>query len=288
MTFVHISTFRVRHYECDAHGWLRPATLLGYMQEAAFDASEAVGWGAARYEATGYQWFAYETQLELLKFARYGDVIDIKTWVADFRRVRSLRQYELYRNGELIAHAGTDWVFINAKTQYPSAIPPEVVEAYARGEQEITTLPRQLFPAFPTMPQQAFATRRQVELRDIDPAAHVNNAVYLHYAMEAERLALSEVGWTAERFAAAGIMLATRRLQIEYKVAAKLDDVIELKTWAAGVDDRGGLRYTTLTRSADQKLLARVQSAWGWDDLTSGAAYLLDGDFRQVVMSDNL
>ena len=46
---VHTATFRVRHYECDAYGHLNNANYARYMQEAAFDASAAVGYGKDRY-----------------------------------------------------------------------------------------------------------------------------------------------------------------------------------------------------------------------------------------------
>ena len=48
--------FRVRHYECDAYGHVNHAHYLRYMQETAFDASAAVGYDVARYEAIGRQW----------------------------------------------------------------------------------------------------------------------------------------------------------------------------------------------------------------------------------------
>jgi YbgC/YbaW family acyl-CoA thioester hydrolase len=246
MPFVNTSVFRIRHYECDANGWLRTPTLLGYMQEAAFDASAAVGWSARRYEEVGYQWFAYETQLELLKPLRYMDTLEIRTWIANFRRVRSLRNYEIYREGELVARGGTDWVFISATTGLLTQIPAEVIADYEREKPDIPPEWWQKYPPFPQPPEAVFTMQRRVELRDIDPAKHVNNAVYLHYIFEAERLAQ---GWEQPRI---------KRLQIEYKLAAKLDDDITIAAWSAGES-----RCHTLTRSSDGKLLARVQSVWG-------------------------
>jgi acyl-CoA thioesterase FadM len=48
---VHERTFRVRHYECDARGQVHLAGYLRYMQEAAFDASAALGYDLERYRA---------------------------------------------------------------------------------------------------------------------------------------------------------------------------------------------------------------------------------------------
>jgi len=51
MPATHIATFAVRHYECDAYGHLNNANYIHYMEEAAFQASTAVGYSKARYEA---------------------------------------------------------------------------------------------------------------------------------------------------------------------------------------------------------------------------------------------
>jgi acyl-CoA thioester hydrolase len=132
MPYIHTRTFRVRHYECDAHGRLQPAAYLGYMQEAAFDGSAAVGYSEARYREIGYYWLAYETDIEWFQSLGYGDSVEIKTWVMDFRRVRSLRAYEFYHAGEKIAQATTDWVLLDTRTLMPAAIPQEIITAYAQ------------------------------------------------------------------------------------------------------------------------------------------------------------
>ena len=60
MPLTHTRTFRVRYYECDAHGHLNNANYLRYMQETAFDASEAAGYDLARYEAMERLWLVRE------------------------------------------------------------------------------------------------------------------------------------------------------------------------------------------------------------------------------------
>ena len=125
-------SFRVRHYECDAYGHVNHANYLRYMQEAAFDASAAVGYDVARYEAIGRQWLIRETDITYHRPLTYGDTVIVKTWVADFRRVRSRRIYEL-RQGDSdapVATAATEWVFLDSATLRPASIPPEMVAAF--------------------------------------------------------------------------------------------------------------------------------------------------------------
>src|SRR5690554_1377686 len=107
MPLIQERTFRVRHYECDAYGHVNHSHYLHYMQEAAMDASAAAGYDLARYEALGHQWLIRETDIEYLRPLTYGDSVVVKTWVADFHRVRSRRMYELRHaaSGELVAQA---------------------------------------------------------------------------------------------------------------------------------------------------------------------------------------
>ena len=86
MPLIQVRTFRVRHCECDAYGRAKYASYLNYMQETAFDASAAAGYDLARYEAMGRYWLARETDIEYLYPLRYGDSVQVKTWMADFRR----------------------------------------------------------------------------------------------------------------------------------------------------------------------------------------------------------
>src|SRR5574338_516697 len=114
--------FRVRQYECDAYGHVNHANYLRYMQEAAIDASAAVGYDEARYNAIGHVWFIRETEIEYLRPLLYGDTVVITTWVGDFRRVRSRRFYEFHHavSGELMARASTDWVYLEPDTGRPA------------------------------------------------------------------------------------------------------------------------------------------------------------------------
>ena len=114
-------SFRVRHYECDAYGHVNHANYLRYMQEAAFDASAAAGYDIARYEADGRQWLVRETDITYLRPLVYGDTVIVRTWVADFRRVRSRRAYALRLAGsdEPVATATTEWVLLDSATLRP-------------------------------------------------------------------------------------------------------------------------------------------------------------------------
>ena len=57
-----------------------------------------------------------------------GDNLELTTWVANFRRVRSLRRYRFVRlsDNKLLAEGETEWVCVNTASGRPSTVPAEV------------------------------------------------------------------------------------------------------------------------------------------------------------------
>ncbi|MEJ2209670.1 MAG: thioesterase [Anaerolineae bacterium] len=260
MPLTHVRALRVRHYECGPDGLVRAANYLRYMQEAAFDASAAAGYDMERYEAMGCHWLIRETEIEYHRSLRYGQEVEVKTWVADFRRVRSRRAYEFrlpaeggLAAGALVARAHTDWVFLDTHTLRPATIPDEMRDAFFPEGPPTTAPPRDRFPDV-APPAGAFRQQRRVERRDLDPAGHVNNCVYVDYVQECGRL------WAAaEGREPAGIPLP-RHCRIEYRLPALPDDEMELVTWLEEDNEALPARYTFIHRPADGALLARARS----------------------------
>ena len=183
MALTYRRQFRVRHYECDAYGHVNNVNYLRYLQEAAIEASAAAGFDIAWYEAAGHRWLIHETEIEYLRSLQYGDTVEVTTWVADFRRVRSRRAYELRcpPGGELVARAQTDWVYLNSASLAPAPIPSAMAAAFLPEGQPAPPRPARHVPA-PPPAREPFVTRRRVRFQDVDMAQHVNNAVYLAYA----------------------------------------------------------------------------------------------------------
>jgi acyl-CoA thioester hydrolase len=74
-----------------------------------------------------------EHRIEYLLPAFADEEIEIRTWVENIRRVRSLRKYEFVRkaDGKILVRGETDWVFVDVRTGSPRAIPDEVVRVFA-------------------------------------------------------------------------------------------------------------------------------------------------------------
>jgi len=265
-------TFRVRHYECDLYGHVNHANYLRYMQEAAFDASAAVGYDLARYEAMGRIWLVRETDITYLRPLTYGDSVIVKTWVLDFRRVRSRRAYALRLAGtdEPVVEAVTDWVFLDRETLRPASVPREMVAAFLPGGSPDGIPPREHFPKAAPQPAGVFKMRRRVRWRDIDGAGHVNNATYMAYIEDCGVQVAAAHGWPMGRIMDTGFAIVARRYRIDYRQPALLDEELEIATWVSDVKRATAVRHYTITRVADGELLARAHVLWVWVDLKTG------------------
>jgi acyl-CoA thioester hydrolase len=102
------------------------------MQEAAIAHTRQNGWAPEELHARGWTWVVRSHFIEYLQPCRSDEEIVLSTWVANFRKIRSLRKYRFVRvaDGAILANAETEWAFLDFRTGRPVAIPPEVLAAY--------------------------------------------------------------------------------------------------------------------------------------------------------------
>ena len=115
----------------DENGHVNNVAYVQWMQDIAVEHYASIG----GIEAQGFDatWVVREHRIEYLLPAFAGEEIEIRTWVGNMRRVRSLRKYEFVRkkDGKVLVQGETDWVFVDAKTGAPRAIPETVVRVFA-------------------------------------------------------------------------------------------------------------------------------------------------------------
>jgi acyl-CoA thioester hydrolase len=123
---------RVVPEEIDGVGHVNNIEYLRWLQNAAVAHSAAQGWPQQAYYQLGQGWVVRSHFIEYLHPAFVGDEIIVRTWVADMKRVTSLRRYELLRpaDGKQLAVARTNWAFVNFTTHLPCRVPTEVMNAF--------------------------------------------------------------------------------------------------------------------------------------------------------------
>ena len=147
--------FKVRHYEMDAFGHVNNAVYLHYLEQAAIEHSAAAGFPDERARELGGAWVVRKHEIEYLRPAAAGDVLQVVTWAVEFRGARAYRDYAIFRvnvntetNGrdgvpadgflapdqapvdEPLVRARTLWVWADRVSGRPRRIPAELYPAF--------------------------------------------------------------------------------------------------------------------------------------------------------------
>jgi len=129
---IYSKTITIPESAIDENGHVNNVAYVQWMQDIAVEHYESIG-GTKPMQLVGATWVVREHRIEYLLPAFAGEEIEIKTWVENIRRVRSLRKYEFIRKSDskTLVKGETDWVFVDVKTGAPRAIPEEVSRVFA-------------------------------------------------------------------------------------------------------------------------------------------------------------
>jgi len=118
--------------EIDLMGHVNNIEYLRWTQRDAVRHSDSQGWTTEDYLRLGQGWLVRSHQIEYRQPALLGDAIIIRTWVADMKKVTSLRRFQIVRSADqtLLAEAATNWAFVNFQTGSLCRIPNEVSSAF--------------------------------------------------------------------------------------------------------------------------------------------------------------
>lgn len=164
-------------------GRVTASSIVRIFQRAATRHSDELGYTSNWYQNEGVAWMARKHRLKRTNPIPLEKPIAVRTNVKDFRRVRSLRSYELRDpSGQVLVRGFTDWIYVDRNNGRPCRIPDELAEAFEpefdeeSGQRTDRDSPDSI-PGDPT-----YTTR--VRFDDLDEIAHVNNAVYVDYLFE--------------------------------------------------------------------------------------------------------
>ena len=132
---IYTKTFIIPENAIDENGHVNNVAYVQWMQDIAVEHYESIG-GTRPTQLVGATWVVREHRIEYLLPAFANEEVEIRTWVENIRRVRSLRKYEFMRiaDKKTLVRGETDWVFVDMQTGAPRAIPDEVSKVFAEAK----------------------------------------------------------------------------------------------------------------------------------------------------------
>ena len=128
---IYSKSFVIPPGSIDENGHVNNVAYVQWMQDIAVEHYSSIGGVSA--QGPHATWVVHEHKIEYLLPAFAGEEIEVRTWVENIRRVRSLRKYEFVRrsDGRLLVKGETDWVFVDIKTGRPLPIPETVSNVFS-------------------------------------------------------------------------------------------------------------------------------------------------------------
>jgi acyl-ACP thioesterase len=175
--------FRLRYDDVDSSARAKPVTVLNLLEEAASSHCDESGWGVFRLMEEGFGWVLLRGGFEMKRYPRYREEVSVETWVSSARRFSAEREYRiLSAEGEEICSARSLWLFFDIGKKRPASIFQDILEAWTPGGSPASDLALdEIDGPDPSAVAIDFPVRRS----DIDTNGHVNNVVYLAWALEA-------------------------------------------------------------------------------------------------------
>ncbi len=235
--------YRVRFDEAGPDGLLRTSVLLRYAQDVAWHHSTIRGYDRAWYAERGLAWLVRTAEVTVAAAVPVGAELVGTTRVVGWRRVWARRRTTFDdANGATVATVQIDWVLLDGRGA-PTRIPPEFEPVFGAATATVGLARVALGDAPPTTRQSAITVRPH----ELDPMAHVNNAVY--------------ADWLEEAVIATGGAVAIRALprlvRLEYAAPGDPGARLVADTWEAD----GGWSVRIRDETGQELLRARLEPA---------------------------
>jgi acyl-CoA thioester hydrolase len=125
---------RVRFAETDAQGVAHNSNYLVWFEVARIAYLEEHAGGYQTLRDQGLESFVLESHVRYRHPAHFDDRLRIHTRIGELRGARFRFDYEIGRDGDVIADGWTSHACVDAKTLRPIRIPAALAEAIAKAE----------------------------------------------------------------------------------------------------------------------------------------------------------
>lgn len=243
MNWEHTEVFKIRGYEVDANNQAPVQSCCAFMEEAAGNHAEALGFGVDFLQQQGITWVLARMQLEIYALPAANAQVHTCTWPVEAERLQFRRDFLLSDgNGHEFIRAVTDWVIIDLASrrllkmpEFIAACQPDKLR-YALNKEKLRIESQEHAPDL-----KSFVVRKA----DIDRNRHVNNVRFTDWMLE-----------SVPEGICAGKKLCG--LQIIYRAESVYGDTV-IARGSAG--DNGDFLHG-LYRQSDGQELVRAKSIW--------------------------
>ena len=179
---VYHKEYTVHTYETDARGLARPVALLNFLQDAAGDHAGRLGLSVVDLFKRNMTWVLSRYHVLIHRYPALGARLEVMTWPSGKHGYFAIRDFEVSDgSGGPILSATSSWMVIGLEKKQAVKVDDVVGPGYAVEKRALDDP----FASLPVPSAREAELRFRVESVHIDWNRHVNNAIYVQWALEA-------------------------------------------------------------------------------------------------------
>lgn len=180
---------RVEPQEVDFTLRASVASIINYMLNVAGTDAHNKGFGVDVLQGQSFTWVLSRLAVEIKSQPRQYDDVVVDTWVNEFNRLSSTRNFKVRKGNEVVAFGVSQWCMINMETRQAVDMSTlkDVYERAMVAEPSPIAVPARLRAIEPST-----STSRPVVYSDIDFNRHVNTLRYIDLVFDALPIELIE------------------------------------------------------------------------------------------------
>ncbi len=166
----------------DTRGLIKVVSIMNFLQDTASEHAHHLGVSGFDLARQNLAWVIYRYHIEIHSYPRWLETVGISTHRRAWKNLYEVREIHLEKKGakNSFITATTAWVMVNKKNQRPVRL-----DRYLPREMLAHSLTRDPFPPPPKPWEHVdFELFFKVRMHDLDLNEHVNNAIYVEWAVE--------------------------------------------------------------------------------------------------------
>lgn len=185
-----IQNFNIPSYNVDMSWRLKPASFMDLAQEAANQHANILGFGYDDLIASRTAWVLSRMHVEFTDTPKWREEMTLTTWHKGLNRLFFLRDFLMTdKDGNPRVKATTSWLVINLDTRRLVRDPQLLEDGTICSENVLETPADKV--VMPKGAEVNLVMEHAVAYSDLDMNGHVNNAMYMQWAMNAVNYEIS-------------------------------------------------------------------------------------------------
>lgn len=179
---VFLKEYAIHTYETDDRGLVKTVTLLNFLQDSAGEHAGRLGLSVRDLVKRNMTWVLSRYHILVHRYPGIGERLEVTTWPSGKGGYFATREFEIAdANGGPVLTATSSWMIIGLDRKQPLKVDDIIDIPYAVDKRALDDP----FASLPVPSAREAELRFRVESVHIDWNRHVNNAIYVQWALEA-------------------------------------------------------------------------------------------------------